>query len=157
MFCTVHCHVSSNKTPTECTCLMYKVVKIWPGQTVTCLDTNRPGHIWTTLYFTSRTYMFHHSPSDTHTNTQGISDILTNVNFNIFNTTHTLPSHYRYLYTGLAHLDNNVFCNRRHPEDGLMGPKHVCASSKIHNTCEFCWCFIWWYPFQTSSKLYCFW
>jgi hypothetical protein len=29
----------------------YKVVQIWPGQTVTCLHTNRPGHIWTTLYF----------------------------------------------------------------------------------------------------------
>jgi hypothetical protein len=28
----------------------YKVVKIWPGQTVTCLHTNSPGHIWTTLY-----------------------------------------------------------------------------------------------------------
>ena len=30
--------------------VMYKVVQIWPGQTVTCLRTNRPGHIWTTLY-----------------------------------------------------------------------------------------------------------
>jgi hypothetical protein len=30
-----------------------KVVQIWPGQTVTCLHTNRPGHIWTTLYFRS--------------------------------------------------------------------------------------------------------
>jgi hypothetical protein len=29
---------------------MYKVVQIWPGQTVTCLHTNRPGYIWTTLY-----------------------------------------------------------------------------------------------------------
>jgi hypothetical protein len=28
----------------------YKVVQIWPGQTVTCLHTNRPGYIWTTLY-----------------------------------------------------------------------------------------------------------
>jgi hypothetical protein len=28
----------------------YKVVQIWPGQTVTCLHTNTPGHIWTTLY-----------------------------------------------------------------------------------------------------------
>ena len=26
-----------------------KVVQIWPGQTVTCLHTNDPGHIWTTL------------------------------------------------------------------------------------------------------------
>ena len=30
--------------------IKYKVVQIWPGQTVTCLRTNRPGHIWTTLY-----------------------------------------------------------------------------------------------------------
>jgi hypothetical protein len=30
--------------------LTYKVVQIWPGQTVTCLHTNRPGHIWSTLY-----------------------------------------------------------------------------------------------------------
>jgi hypothetical protein len=29
---------------------IYKVVQIWPGQIVTCLHTNRPGHIWTTLY-----------------------------------------------------------------------------------------------------------
>ena len=28
----------------------YKVVQIWPGQTVTCLHANSPGHIWTTLY-----------------------------------------------------------------------------------------------------------
>jgi hypothetical protein len=26
------------------------VVQIWPGQTVTCLHTNSPGHIWTALY-----------------------------------------------------------------------------------------------------------
>jgi hypothetical protein len=30
--------------------VMYKVVQIWPGQTVTFLHTNSPGHIWTTLY-----------------------------------------------------------------------------------------------------------
>jgi hypothetical protein len=30
---------------------LYKVVQIWPGQTVTCLHTNIPGHIWTSLYF----------------------------------------------------------------------------------------------------------
>ena len=29
----------------------YKVVQIWPGQTVTCLHTNHPVHIWTTLWF----------------------------------------------------------------------------------------------------------
>ena len=28
----------------------YKVVQIWPGQTVTSLRTISPGHIWTTLY-----------------------------------------------------------------------------------------------------------
>ena len=33
---------------------MYKVVQIWPGQTVTCLHTNSPGHIWTTLYASNR-------------------------------------------------------------------------------------------------------
>jgi hypothetical protein len=27
-----------------------KVVQIWPGKTVTCLHTSRPGHIWITLY-----------------------------------------------------------------------------------------------------------
>ena len=30
---------------------IYKVVQISPGQTVNCLHTNRPGHIWTTLYY----------------------------------------------------------------------------------------------------------
>jgi hypothetical protein len=29
---------------------IYKVVQIWPEQTVTCLHTNSSGHIWTTLY-----------------------------------------------------------------------------------------------------------
>jgi hypothetical protein len=33
---------------------LYKVVQIWPGQTVTCLHTNRPGHIWITLYSTKQ-------------------------------------------------------------------------------------------------------
>jgi hypothetical protein len=28
---------------------LYKVVQIWPGQTVTCLHTISPGHIRTTL------------------------------------------------------------------------------------------------------------
>jgi hypothetical protein len=28
----------------------YKVAQIWPGQIVTCLHTNSPGHIWTILY-----------------------------------------------------------------------------------------------------------
>jgi hypothetical protein len=31
--------------------ITYKVVQTWPGQTVTCLHTNSPGHIWTTLYY----------------------------------------------------------------------------------------------------------
>ena len=39
--------------PPHYSCL-YKVVQIWPGQTVTCLHTNSPGHIWTTLYITIR-------------------------------------------------------------------------------------------------------
>jgi hypothetical protein len=34
----------------------YKVVQVWPGQTVTCLHTNSPGHIWTTLYM--RVFLF---------------------------------------------------------------------------------------------------
>jgi hypothetical protein len=28
----------------------YKVVQIWPGQTLTCFHTNSPGHSWPTLY-----------------------------------------------------------------------------------------------------------
>ena len=35
------------------TSVVHKVVQIWPGQTVTCLHTNSPGHIWTTLYISS--------------------------------------------------------------------------------------------------------
>jgi hypothetical protein len=38
----------------------FKVVQIWPGQTVTCLHTNSPGHIWTTLYSDV------HGPADSH-------------------------------------------------------------------------------------------
>ena len=30
------------------------MVQIWPGQTVTCLHTISPGHIWTTLYIRHR-------------------------------------------------------------------------------------------------------
>jgi hypothetical protein len=30
--------------------IMYKVVQIWSGQTVTSLHTISPGHVWTTLY-----------------------------------------------------------------------------------------------------------
>jgi hypothetical protein len=42
--------------------ITYKVVQIWPGQTVTCLHTNRPGHIWTTLYNRSwQVFLRHHS------------------------------------------------------------------------------------------------
>jgi hypothetical protein len=33
-------------------CRYYKVVQIWPGQTVTCLHTNSLGHIWTTFIMT---------------------------------------------------------------------------------------------------------
>jgi hypothetical protein len=35
---------------------IYKVVQTWPGQTVTCLHTNHPGHIWTTLYLVFSAY-----------------------------------------------------------------------------------------------------
>ena len=38
---------ASNKDSFQCQ--RYKVVQIWPGQTVNCLHTNSPGHIWTTL------------------------------------------------------------------------------------------------------------
>jgi hypothetical protein len=44
---TVLCFPSSNVLD------KYKVVQIWPGQTVTCLHTISPGHIWTTLYIGS--------------------------------------------------------------------------------------------------------
>jgi hypothetical protein len=37
---------------------IYKVVQIWPEQTVTCLHTNNPSHIWTTLYHNARKHMF---------------------------------------------------------------------------------------------------
>ena len=30
------------------------MVQIWPGKTVTCLHTNSPGHIWTTLYISTQ-------------------------------------------------------------------------------------------------------
>jgi hypothetical protein len=60
----IHCQVACIFVNTrmvseqpECQIIrVYKVVQIWPGQTVTCLHTNSPGHIWTTLYicYTSR-------------------------------------------------------------------------------------------------------
>jgi hypothetical protein len=37
---------------------IYKVVQIWQGQTVTCLHTNRPGHIWTTFYIYIYVYIY---------------------------------------------------------------------------------------------------
>jgi hypothetical protein len=43
----------------------YKVVQIWPGQTVTCLHTISPGHIWTTLYFHCSTSFLLLSPKGT--------------------------------------------------------------------------------------------
>jgi hypothetical protein len=46
---------------------MYKVVHIWPGQTVTCWHTISPGHIWTTLYVLITTVdrnIFHWSSCD---------------------------------------------------------------------------------------------
>ena len=45
----LHClGILTFKIITETT--KYKVVQIWPGQTVTCIHTISPGHIWTTLY-----------------------------------------------------------------------------------------------------------
>jgi hypothetical protein len=41
-----HKHTRSKKKHT----FEVQGVQIWPGQTVTCLHTNHPGHIWTTLY-----------------------------------------------------------------------------------------------------------
>jgi hypothetical protein len=34
-----------NRNPVKCVIELYKVVQICPGQTVTCLHTNSPGHI----------------------------------------------------------------------------------------------------------------
>jgi hypothetical protein len=38
--------------------MIYKVVQIWPGQTVTCLHINRPRHIWTTLYLYTDLFIY---------------------------------------------------------------------------------------------------
>jgi hypothetical protein len=44
-------HWKISKTPSRTYApVTYKVVQIWPGHTVTCLHTNSPGHIWTTLH-----------------------------------------------------------------------------------------------------------
>jgi hypothetical protein len=48
---------ASNWTSLQNTC-KYKVVQILPGQTVTCIHTNRPGHIWTTLYISQHLSYF---------------------------------------------------------------------------------------------------
>ena len=56
---TLHTNFFNNSSPDLSTNICrviwptvnYKVVQIWPGQTVTCLDTISPGHIWTTLYY----------------------------------------------------------------------------------------------------------
>jgi hypothetical protein len=49
---SMYCHMCSliRFATTEIMSAIYKVVQIWPGQTVTYLHTNSPGHIWTTLY-----------------------------------------------------------------------------------------------------------
>jgi hypothetical protein len=44
----LHC---KHQEPRCCYC-SYKVVQIWPGQFVCKQVTVRPGHIWTTLYYT---------------------------------------------------------------------------------------------------------
>jgi hypothetical protein len=41
----------SQFSASNCYLCLYKMVQIWPGQTVTSLHTNSRGHIWTTLYF----------------------------------------------------------------------------------------------------------
>ena len=76
--------------------------------------------------------------------------ILTFLSHNIYSALNRY--HYKYLCIGHAHLDNNVFCNKRHPEDGLMEPKHVGAWNKIHSTCAFCWFFIWWYMTMLGTE-----
>jgi hypothetical protein len=38
---------------------LYKVFQIWLGQTVTCLHTNSPSHIWTTLYNNASSHSRH--------------------------------------------------------------------------------------------------
>jgi hypothetical protein len=46
---------------------LYKVFQIWAGQTMTCLHTISPGHIWTTLYLSlariSQACPWHHRPT----------------------------------------------------------------------------------------------
>jgi hypothetical protein len=49
------------KTPHNTEPGNYEVVQIWPGQTVTCLHTNSPGHIWTILYFVQMVTDFRNS------------------------------------------------------------------------------------------------
>ena len=79
--------------------MMYKVVQIWLGQTVTCLHTNSPGHIWTTLYFERLMYLytqFNHPPffrlsvfmpthTHTHTHTHTFSKTLQYTSVHFFN------------------------------------------------------------------------
>ena len=52
---TLYSGCNNHLPPLLISCLgfsgIYKVVQIWPGQTVTCLHTISPGHIWTTLYY----------------------------------------------------------------------------------------------------------
>jgi hypothetical protein len=48
--CPLRVHVHVSELLIIYSCHIYKVVQIWPGQTVTYLHTNSPGHIWTTLY-----------------------------------------------------------------------------------------------------------
>jgi hypothetical protein len=52
--CNTYCYSMETMVSwTHLNVTLYKVVQIWPGKTVTCLHTNRPGHIWTTLYINS--------------------------------------------------------------------------------------------------------
>ena len=57
LLCKVRWYIHSNlqnHTPQYYFSDKYKVVQIWPEQTVTCLHTISPGHIWTTLYFITK-------------------------------------------------------------------------------------------------------
>jgi hypothetical protein len=49
ILCVSICQFSCELAGTHCKC-KYKVVQIWPGQSVTYLHTNSPGHVWTILY-----------------------------------------------------------------------------------------------------------
>ena len=81
---------------------MYKVVQIWPGQTVTCLHKISPGHIWTTLYLIFRNF----------SNSSG-SLVLTPFALTV----------YYWVWKGFARLNNNVPSSR--------DPGHIVAHNVV--------------------------